>query len=225
MIPVRLENITQYFGERKILDDISLNIEENKITVIIGRTGAGKSTLLKMVNGLVKPSSGKVFVYGNEIDYDKLPELRLKIGYSVQGTGLFPHMTAYENISILGKVQKWDKDKIDARVHELTKLVHLNEQLLQKHPYQLSGGEQQRAGIARAMFLNPKIYLLDEAFSSLDPETRSDIHKELLHLQETEPRTIIMVTHDMHEAKTLGDKILKIESGKIVTHELSNSTQ
>jgi osmoprotectant transport system ATP-binding protein len=216
MFPIRFQNVSQFFGEQKILDDINLDIDENKITVIIGKTGAGKSTLLKMVNGLVKPSSGKVFVYGNEIDYDKLSELRLKIGYSVQGTGLFPHMTAYENISLLGRINNWQKDKINERVNELIKLVHFNEILLQKHPYQLSGGEQQRAGIARAMFLNPKIYLLDEAFSSLDPETRSDIHKEILHIQQTEPRTILLVTHDMHEAKALGDKILKIEHKKII---------
>jgi osmoprotectant transport system ATP-binding protein len=216
MFPIRFQNVSQFFGEQKILDDINLNIDENKITVIIGKTGAGKSTLLKMVNGLVKPSSGKVYVYGNEIDYNKLPELRLKIGYSVQGTGLFPHMTSYENISLLGRINKWEKNKLEARVSELIKLVHLNEHLLSKHPYQLSGGEQQRTGIARAMFLNPKIYLLDEAFSSLDPETRNDIHKEILHVQQTEPRTILLVTHDMHEAKTLGDKILKIENKKII---------
>lgn len=215
-IPVRFENITHYFGERIILDNVNLEIEENKITVIIGKTGAGKSTLLKMINGLVKPSSGKVFVYGSEIDYNNLPELRLKIGYSVQGTGLFPHMTAYENISLLGKVKNQDKNKIESRVNELLKLVHLNDHLLQKYPHRLSGGEQQRVGIARAMFLDPKIYLLDEAFSSLDPETRSDIHKELIHIQQTEPRTILLVTHDMHEAKTLGDKILKIENGKLL---------
>lgn len=219
MSPIRFQNVSQFFGEQKILDDINLDIEENKITVIIGKTGAGKSTLLKMVNGLVKPSAGKVFVYGSEIDYNNLPELRLKIGYSVQGTGLFPHMTAYENISLLGKINHWDKNKIDARVNELIKLVHFGAHLLQKHPYQLSGGEQQRAGIARAMFLNPKIYLLDEAFSSLDPETRSDIHKEILHIQQTEPRTILLVTHDMHEAKTLGDKILRIEDKKVVSVE------
>ena len=216
MFPIRFQNVSQFFGEQKILDDINLDIDENKITVIIGKTGAGKSTLLKMVNGLVKPSSGKVFVYGNEIDYDKLPELRLKIGYSVQGTGLFPHMTALENISLLGRINKWQKDKIDERVSELIKLVHFNENLLQKHPYQLSGGEQQRAGIARAMFLNPKIYLLDEAFSSLDPETRNEIHKEILHIQQTEPRTILLVTHDMPEAKALGDKILKIENKNLI---------
>jgi osmoprotectant transport system ATP-binding protein len=216
MFPIRFQNVSQFFGEQKILDDINLDIDENKITVIIGKTGAGKSTLLKMVNGLVKPSSGKVYVYGNQIDYNNLPELRLKIGYSVQGTGLFPHMTSDENISLLGRINKWKKNKIDERVSELIKLVHLNERLLSKHPYQLSGGEQQRTGIARAMFLNPKIYLLDEAFSSLDPETRSDIHKEILHVQQTEPRTILLVTHDMHEAKTLGDKILKIENKKVV---------
>ncbi|HEX2787020.1 MAG TPA: ATP-binding cassette domain-containing protein [Ignavibacteria bacterium] len=216
MFPIRFQNVSQFFGEQKILDDINLDIEKNKITVIIGKTGAGKSTLLKMVNGLVKPSGGKVFVFENEIDYNNLPELRLKIGYSVQGTGLFPHMTAYENISLLGRINNWDKNKIDERVNELIKLVHFGEHLLQKHPYQLSGGEQQRAGIVRAMFLNPKIYLLDEAFSSLDPETRTDIHKEILHIQQTEPRTILLVTHDMHEAKTLGDKILRIEKHSVI---------
>lgn len=215
MHPIVLKNISKYYGERKVLDEVSIKLDENKITAIIGRSGSGKSTLLKTINGLVIPTSGEIFLFENKINYDNIYALRLKIGYSVQGTALFPHMSVYENITLLARLNNWNQNDIEARMNKLMQLTGLPEEYKKKYPYQLSGGEQQRVGICRAMMLNPKIFLLDEAFGALDPTTKSEIHKELIKIQETEPRTIVIVTHDMFEAFKLADKIIVIEKGKI----------
>ncbi|MDZ4712351.1 MAG: ABC transporter ATP-binding protein [bacterium] len=215
MHPVIISNISKIYADRKVLNDVSIEFEENTITAIIGRSGSGKSTLLKMINGLVKPSSGKIKLFGNEIDYSNLNELRLHIGYSVQGTALFPHMTVYENITLLARLNNKSKEQINERLNTLMDLTGLPSEFKTKYPFQLSGGEQQRVGICRAMMLDPKIFLLDEAFGALDPTTKSEIHKELLKIQRTEPRTIIMVTHDLLEAFRLADKIIVIEKGRI----------
>lgn len=213
--PVALKNIRHQYDQRIVLHDIDLTFEENKITVVLGKSGSGKSTLLQMINGLIKPSAGEVKVFGKKIDYDNIHLLRRAIGYSVQGTGLFPHMTVYQNIALLAKICKHDQMKIDQRIDYLMQLVDLDLNFKYKYPHQLSGGEQQRVGICRAMMLNPKIFLLDEAFNALDVTTRNEIHEELLSLQKAEPRTIILVTHDVNEAMKLADKILILDQGKI----------
>jgi len=215
MIPVIFKNVTKYYGEKKILDNVSFDISENKITAIIGRSGSGKSTILKIINGLVLPSDGEVKVFEKTIYYDRLSELRLQIGYSVQGTALFPHMNVYDNITLLARLNKWSNEKANERCETLMSLVSLPFEFKTKYPFELSGGEQQRAGICRAMMLNPKIFLLDEAFGALDPTTKSEIHMELLKIQSTEPRTILMVTHDLHEAFRLADRIIVVEKGII----------
>jgi osmoprotectant transport system ATP-binding protein len=198
-----------------VLNDISFFIEENIITAVIGRSGGGKSTLLQIINGLIKPTSGEVYVYGDKLDYDNINELRLNIGYSVQGTGLFPHMTAYENIFLPARICKRQAIDIEERIDMLMNLVDLPQGYKKKYPYQLSGGEQQRVGLCRAMILNPKIFLLDEAFAALDPTTKNEIHTEFIKLQKFEPRTIVLVTHDLNEALKLGDKIVILEGGVI----------
>lgn len=215
MQPVIFKNISKSYNGKKILDDINLSVPENKITAIIGRSGSGKSTLLKLMNGLVIPSSGEIKIFGNDINYENITGLRLQIGYSVQGTSLFPHMTVFENITLLARLNNISKEKTLERLHTLMKLVDLSEDYINKYPYQLSGGEQQRVGLCRAMMLNPKLFLLDEAFGALDPTTKNEIHRELIKIQNTEPRTIIMVTHDLHEAFKLSDHIIIIEKGII----------
>lgn len=215
MFTVVFENTDKYYSGKKVLDNVNLSIEANKISVIIGRSGSGKSTLLKLINGLQKPDKGSVKVFGNTIDYSKINDLRKQIGYSVQGTSLFPHMNIYENITLLGRLNKMNQDKINERLHTLLKFVDLKKDYLTKYPGELSGGEQQRAGICRAMMMDPKIFLLDEAFGALDPTTKSEIHSELIKIQMNEPRTIILVTHDLQEGFKLADKIIIIEKGKI----------
>ncbi len=215
MFPVIFENISKRYEEKEVLSSVSIQFEENKVTAIIGRSGSGKSTLLKIINGLVIPSDGVLHVFGNAISYEKIVELRLQIGYSVQGTALFPHMNVYDNITLLARLNNWTDDKIEDRLNKLMLLVNLPADFRTKYPHELSGGEQQRVGICRAMMLNPKIFLLDEAFGALDPTTKNEIHSELLKIQMTEPRTIILVTHDLQEAFKLADRIIIIEKGNI----------
>ena len=215
MYPIQFENITKSFDGREVLRNLSFTIDENKLTAIIGKSGSGKSTILKIVNGLVKPSLGKVLIFSEPINYTKLSELRLHIGYSVQGTGLFPHMTVLENITLLAKLNGKSSQEIEDRANMLMSFVDLSSDFKNKHPHQLSGGEQQRVGICRAMILNPEMYLLDEAFGALDPTTKNEIHKELLKIQIKEPRTIVFVTHDLREAFKLADTVIIIEKGVI----------
>jgi osmoprotectant transport system ATP-binding protein len=211
--------VSRYYAEKAAVKDVSFAIEDNLITAIIGKSGSGKSTILQMINGLVHPSSGKIYLFDEEQDYNNIIPIRLKIGYSVQGTGLFPHMTIYENIALLAKVNGKNLAELDDRIDELMGFVNLGPEFKEKFPYQLSGGEQQRVGICRAMVMNPPIFLLDEAFGALDPTTKNEIHAELLTLQENKPRCIIMVTHDLTEAKRLADKIMVIDEGVIQQYD------
>lgn len=212
---VRFEGVSHRYNNTYALSDVSFHIQENRITAIIGRSGGGKSTLLQIINGLIKPTSGRVFIFGNELNYSKINEIRLKIGYSVQGTGLFPHMSVNDNIAMLGKITGMSRADLERRIDTLMGLVDLVPSYKTKYPYQLSGGEQQRVGLCRSMLLNPPVFLLDEAFAALDPTTRNEIHKEFLKLQEIEPRTILIVSHDINEALKLADDLMIIEKGEL----------
>lgn len=215
MFAVKFESVSHSYSEKPVLHNINITLDENRITIILGKSGSGKSTLLQMINGLINPESGSIRIFDNPLDYSRLSKLRLGIGYSVQGTSLFPHLTVHDNIALLPKINNEDRDRAEKRIKYLMKFVDLDISFLEKYPYQLSGGEQQRVGICRAMVLNPKIFLLDEAFGALDPATRNEIHKELLNLQSVEPRTIIMVTHDVNEAFKLGERIIILNEGSI----------
>ena len=216
---VSFDNVSHNYDNAAALNNLTFELEDYKITVIIGRSGSGKSTLLQIINGLIKPTSGNVLIFNNKLDYRNIIETRLKIGYSVQGTGLFPHMTVYENISLLGKIEQQKKHITERRVDMLMSLVNLPPGFKTKYPFELSGGEQQRVGICRAMLLNPPVFLLDEAFGALDPTTKNEIHTELLNLQKIEPRTIVLVTHDLNEAIKLGDNIMILEQGAIQQYD------
>jgi osmoprotectant transport system ATP-binding protein len=214
---ITFRNVSHDYGGHRALDSVSFVIADKKITVILGKSGSGKSTILQVINGLIIPSSGEVNVFGEPLNYKQIVRTRLKIGYSVQGTGLFPHMTVYNNIALLGRITKQLKHDTERRVDFLMSLVNLPPSFKTKYPYQLSGGEQQRVGICRAMLLNPPIFLLDEAFGALDNETRTEIHTELLNMQKLEPRTIVLVTHDIAEALKLADDLMMVEAG-IIKH-------
>lgn len=213
-----LEGVSKVYGGETALQDVSLSFMDDVTTAVIGPSGSGKSTLLQLINGLVRPSRGRVFVFGQEIDYQRLPDLRRQIGYAVQGTGLFPHLTVEENITLLARLAKWDPDRITARAEELMKLVNLPLSYARKYPHELSGGQQQRVGLCRAMMLNPKLFLLDEPFGALDPVTRSEIHREFLHLQQSEARTVVLVTHDLREALKLAHRLVILNRGHLVQH-------
>ncbi|NIR50217.1 ATP-binding cassette domain-containing protein [candidate division KSB1 bacterium] len=215
MDPIVFENIRKTYDGKVALEQINLSILRDQTTAVIGPSGSGKSTLLQLINGLVVPDRGKVYVYGDEIDYDNLAKLRRRIGYAVQGTGLFPHMTVKKNITLLASLEDWDKEAINRRMRDLMDLVDLPSSYTDRYPHELSGGEQQRVGLCRAMILNPKIFLLDEAFGALDALTRSEIHQEFLKLQKMEARTIVLVTHDLREAIKLADQIVILNEGNI----------
>lgn len=191
-------------------------IPDNETTALVGESGSGKTTLLQIVNGLVRPSGGTVDVFGTEIDYDQLPLLRKKMGYAVQGAGLFPHMTVYENITVMAKLSGWGDHEIDQRAKYVIELVDLHKEFLSRFPHKLSGGQQQRVSLCRAMMLNPPLLLLDEPFSALDPITKGYIHDEFIKLQKAESRAILLVTHDMDEAVRLADNIVVIQKGEII---------
>jgi len=213
---ISLEHVYKsYGGNDYALSDIHLAFAENVTTAIVGTSGSGKSTLLQLLNGLERPSRGKVFIFGEEIDYAQLPALRRRLGYAVQGTGLFPHLTVAENITLLAQLEQWEAGRITARLEELLLLAGLPLDFARRYPYQLSGGQQQRVGLCRAMMLDPKIFLLDEAFGALDPITRGEIHEEFLHLQKAAPRTMVMVTHDLKEALKLSQQIVILHKGCI----------
>ena len=210
-----LNSVCKAYGDTSALDSVNLEFAENRITAVIGRSGCGKSTLLRACNGLVVPDSGAVEVFGQPLDYKNLPGLRRRIGYAVQSTGLFPHLSARANITLLASLEGWEQDRVRQRLSELLQLTQLNDDQLDKYPHQLSGGQQQRVGLCRAMMLRPEILLLDEPFAAIDPITRSDIHQQLLQLHRAEPTTAVLVTHDMREAMRLADQIVVMEEGRI----------
>lgn len=216
---IQLQDITHSYQEHIAIKNISAGFNENKITAIIGRSGSGKSTLLRLINGLVKPQHGTVRLHNNQLDYNRLNQIRLKMGYVVQAIGLFPHLTVFQNISLAGRMTNLTESATE-RVFELMNLVGLPLIHQQKYPYELSGGEQQRVGICRALFLNPSIMLMDEPFGALDPITRYEIQLEVLKLQKLQPRTILLVTHDMREAQTLADYILVMDGGELQQYDL-----
>ena len=209
---IRLEHVTKSFGRYKALDDVSIVVEEGEFLTVIGRSGCGKTTMLRMINGLQKPDSGKVYAAGEDVGEADLIRLRRKIGYVIQNKGLFPHMTVEKNI-IYVPVISGQKDKRQNRklAEELIGLVGLEREMLDRYPEELSGGQQQRVGIARALASRPKLLLMDEPFGALDEITKRAMQNELLALG----MTVVFITHDIREAMKLGDRVLVMEQGKI----------
>lgn len=205
---IEFKGINKIFKNNIVLYDINLKLEEGNIIVFVGPSGCGKTTTVKMINRLIKPTSGQVFINGEDISNKNVIELRRNIGYVIQQTGLFPHMTIKENIGIVAKMQKMNSQEIESKTRELMEMVGLDyEKFANRYPAELSGGQQQRVGIARALITNPDIILMDEPFSALDPITRSQLQDELLNIQTQFKKTIIFVTHDMDEAIKIADKI------------------
>ena len=199
------------------LKNINLTINESEITVFIGPSGSGKTTLLKMINRLEDNTTGEVKINGKNVKEYNIHKMRWDIGYALQQVALFPHMNVEENIAIVPELKKWKKEKINARIDELLNMVGFEPAKYRKRkPSELSGGEAQRVGIARALAADPKIILMDEPFSALDPITRASLQEDVKKLQKQIHKTIVFVTHDIEEAFLLGDKICIIQDGELI---------
>lgn len=216
---IELVNITKkYLGQAMpAVDQLSLWIPEGEICVLVGPSGCGKSTILRMMNRMIEPTSGVVKINGNDVTLTDSDQLRMGIGYVIQQIGLLPHRTIAENIAIVPRLYKWPKEKIKKRVEELIVMMGLDlEKTWGKYPSQLSGGQMQRVGVARAMAVDPPIMLMDEPFGAVDPIARTHLQDELLRLQKEIKKTIVFVTHDINEAIKMGDRIAIFNAGKLI---------
>ncbi len=214
---IELKHVSKLYKIAHAVSDISFNVQQGQTAVLLGTSGCGKTTTLRMVNRLTEPSAGEILVNNINILHQPPDELRRGMGYVLQHTGLFPHYTIAENIGIVPRLMKWNEKKIKERTMELLHKLQLDPATYaHQYPWQLSGGQQQRVGLARALAADPPVLLMDEPFGALDPVTRAGIRKEFLHLDELKKKTILMVTHDVHEAFELGDMICLMDKGKIV---------
>lgn len=214
---IRMEQVSYSYGKKEVLHDFNLHVKEGEFLTVIGRSGCGKTTMLKLINALLEPTFGKVYVQGKDIATVDHIALRRRIGYAIQNKGLFPHMSVEANIAyVLSISGQKNKKKNHERVLELLNLVGLEDTLLKAKPSELSGGQQQRVGIARALAAKPKIMLMDEPFGALDEITRKMMQKELSALHRKLGLTIVFITHDIREAMKLGNRVLVMDEGKAV---------
>ena len=217
---IEFRNVKKSYKHNVILENFNMTIEDGNLVVLIGSSGCGKTTLLKMINRLIENTSGQILVDGKDIKTVDPIKLRRSIGYVIQQTGLFPHMTVKENIEIIPKLMGKEQGEIDKKTEELLKMVGLDpKKYSDRYPVELSGGQQQRIGVARAFATDAKIILMDEPFSALDPITRAELQEELFNIQKEYRKTIVFVTHDMDEALNLADKICILKDGEILQYD------
>lgn len=217
---IEFKDVHKSFKKTKVLNGITFSVEKGQLVSLIGSSGCGKTTTLKMINGLIKPTSGDILVNGESLLTADLIKLRRTMGYVIQQTGLFPHMTIKDNIEIIPHLSGVDRKKVAERTEELMEMVGLPpDEYLWRYPAQLSGGQLQRIGVARAFAVEPEIILMDEPFSALDPVTREQLQDEVSAIQSKLQKTIVFVTHDMDEAIKLSDKICIMNKGNIVQYD------
>ncbi|HVN44802.1 MAG TPA: ABC transporter ATP-binding protein [Steroidobacteraceae bacterium] len=217
---IQIENLSKQYGATTVVDGVSLSIERNSIAVIVGTSGSGKSTLLRMINRLVEPTSGRVLLDGADTRSEPAHLLRRRIGYAIQGHGLFPHRTVAENVATVPRLLGWPQDRIRARVRELLQIFQLDPALYaDAFPHQLSGGQQQRVGVARALAAEPAVLLMDEPFGALDPIIRAKAQEDLLEIQRRFGTTMVLVTHDMDEAFRLGHRVAVMSQGRVLQYD------
>ena len=217
---IRYENISMAYDQKKIIENFNLSIEEGEFVSIIGSSGCGKTTILKMVNGLLTPTSGTVYVHQKDIQQEDLIKLRRFIGYAIQGSVLFPHLNVEQNIAFVPNLlNKKNKEKSIKAVKKWMDIVGLEDEMRLRYPDELSGGQQQRVGIARALAASPDILLMDEPFSAVDEITRSGLQDEIKRIHKETGITILFVTHDIQEALKLGTKVLVMDDGEIVQYD------
>jgi len=222
-VRILLDGVTKRYDAKgpAAVDDITIEFPAGEIVMLVGPSGCGKTTTMKMINRLIEPTSGRILIGDDDVTHRDPDELRRHIGYVIQGAGLFPHYTVGENIAIVPRLLKWEKQRIAARVDELLDLVNLEPaQYRDRYPRELSGGQQQRVGVARALAADPPVLLMDEPFGAVDPITRQHLQDELLRLQDELHKTIVFVTHDFDEAVKVGDRIaILTEGSRIVQYD------
>lgn len=217
---IEFQNVSKTYKKTTVLSDLNFTIVDGQLVCLIGESGCGKTTTLKMINRLITPTTGNILLNGEDISKKDVIQLRRSIGYVIQQTGLFPHMTVQENIELISKLNQVPMDKIHKKTLEMMEMVGLDaKKYLDRYPTELSGGQQQRIGVARAFMTDPDIILMDEPFSALDPMTRTSLQDELMKLQEQFHKTIVFVTHDMDEAIKIADKICIMDGGHIVQYD------
>ena len=214
-------NAVEFLNVGKRFDDwifrgIDLALPAGQTSALVGASGCGKSTLLQLVNAVYRPNEGELRVFGEPVPTADVEAFRRRIGYAVQGAGLFPHLTVADNVGLLAQLEGWTADAVQARRRELFDLVGLAEELEDRYPHQLSGGQQQRAGLCRALMLKPAMLLLDEPFSAIDPITRADLYPQFEQLREHESVSTVLVTHDLREAQRLADYLVVLGDGGVV---------
>lgn len=213
---IQFDNVTKRYGDVAVLNKINFTIDPGQFVVLIGPSGCGKTTTLKTINRLIEPDGGRVLIDGDDTAIINRVQLRRRIGYVIQQIGLFPNMTVAQNITVVPKLLKYDKERCDKIVHDMLEMVDMPyEQYAHKYPTEMSGGQQQRIGVLRALAASPPIVLMDEPFGALDPMTRSSLQDEIIRLQKKLHKTIVFVTHDMEEALSLADVIIFMENGQI----------
>ncbi len=219
---IRMENVTKRYAENAppSVDDLTLDVAEGSTVALIGPSGCGKTTTMRMINRLIEPTEGRIFVNGEDVMQADPVQLRRHIGYVIQNVGLFPHMTIAENIAAVPNLLGWDKSRIATRTAELLDLVGLDpDEMLNRYPRQLSGGQRQRIGVARALAADPAVLLMDEPFGAIDPIARARLQDEFRQILSRVRKTVVLVTHDLDEAIRLGDRIAIMKAGRIVQYD------
>lgn len=213
---IRFQQIAKQYGQTYALREVNFEVPEGAVCCLLGPSGCGKTTLLRLVNRLIEPSSGQIFLNGKDVQALEPTELRRGMGYAIQSTGLFPHMSVLENVVVVPRLLGWDKAKREKRAGEMLALVGLEPAAFaRRYPRELSGGQAQRVGLARALCADPPVLLMDEPFGAVDPPTRDKLQEEFLKLQAKLKKTVLFVTHDLEEAVRLGDQICLMNMGQV----------
>lgn len=213
---LEFNQVTKSYTGTRVLDRCSLHIEPGRTTILIGPSGSGKSTILRLIIGLQTPDEGSILFSGQRLERDRLSALRQRMGYVIQDGGLFPHLSARDNVTLMARYLRWPEARIATRIHELAELTHLPVDALERFPIELSGGQQQRVSLMRALMLDPEVLLLDEPLGALDPMIRLDLQNDLREVFANLDKTVVMVTHDLGEAAFFADTVVLMRDGRIV---------
>lgn len=215
---LRLEGVIKSYGGRRVIDELDLDVASGETVALIGPSGCGKSTALRLLLGLAVPEAGKVHFDGVTVSRETVSDVRRRVGYVIQDGGLFPHMTARENVMLKARTLGWDTARLDARLGVLRELTNFPIDGLDRYPVELSGGQRQRVALMRGLMLDPDVLLLDEPLGALDPMIRFNLQEDLRGIFRTLEKTVVLVTHDLSEAVFFGDRIVLMRDGKVVQH-------